>query len=79
MMDFNKKISKKGGVSIPAALRRAYGIEGGEKVNIRVTAGGEIILKRTVGACVFCGESDDLKVLNGRQVCVVCRAKLGNL
>lgn len=48
-MEHNKKINRSGAVSLPAALRREYGIEAGEKVNINVNAEGVIEIKRIEG------------------------------
>lgn len=71
-LDFNKKINKHGAVSIPAALRRSYGIEPGEKLNIQVSAEGDIVMKRTEGSCLFCGSDEGLKIFQGRQICKSC-------
>lgn len=71
-MEHNKKIGRSGGVSIPAALRREYGIEPGEKVNIDVDGQGVIRIKRIEGACVFCRGDAELKLYSGRYVCSAC-------
>ena len=78
-MEFNKKINGGGAVSIPASLRREYGIEKGERVNINVNAQGVIEIKRVVGACVFCHSDQDLKLHEGRYVCAKCLQVLRGL
>lgn len=72
-MEHNKKISRAGAVSIPASLRRVYGIEAGEKVNINVNAQGVIELKRIEGSCIFCQTNEDLKLYQGRYICGKCQ------
>jgi transcriptional pleiotropic regulator of transition state genes len=72
-MEHNKKINRAGGISIPASLRREYGIEAGEKVNIIVDDQGVIRITRIEGACVFCSADQDLKLHFGRYICKNCR------
>lgn len=71
-MQFNKKISKSGAVTLPAALRREFGIDQGEKFNIGVDAEGSITLKRTQGSCIFCKSENDLITHSSRFVCKSC-------
>ncbi|TWH45917.1 AbrB/MazE/SpoVT family DNA-binding domain-containing protein [Sporomusa sp. KB1] len=78
-MEFNKKINRSGGVTLPSALRRELGIEEGEKLNIKVVDNGDIVLKRVVGACVFCGSDENLKVHKGRFACKSCRDTVSGL
>lgn len=78
-MEHNKKITRAGGVSLPAPLRREYGIEPGEKVNVSVNAAGVIELKRIEGSCLFCHSDEELKLYEGRHICHKCRAAIGGL
>ena len=78
-MEHNKKINRAGGISIPAPIRREYGIEAGEKVNISVNDQGVIELKRIEGACVFCQSNEDLKFYRGRYICGKCQEVIGGL
>lgn len=78
-MDYNKKMNRSGGVTLPSALRREIGIEAGEKLNIQVADNGDIVLKRVVGSCVFCGWHGNLKVFKGKFVCKECREDVGGL
>lgn len=78
-MEHNKKINRSGAISLPAALRREYGIESGEKVNINVNAEGVIEIKRIEGACVFCHSDQGLKKHEGRYICDKCLAVLRGL
>ncbi len=72
-----KKISRAGSVTIPAHLRRKYGITAGEQVAIEMDAAGMISMKRIVGRCVFCGADKELRMYKGRFVCAACAAALG--
>ena len=45
-MQFNKKISKAGGVTLPSALRRAVGIEAGEKFSVQLHKGVASFVKQ---------------------------------
>ena len=71
-MEHNKKINGTGAVSLPASLRREYGIEKGEKVNVSVNAKGVIEIKRIIGSCVFCHADEFLKQHEGRFICTTC-------
>ncbi|KFN07238.1 MULTISPECIES: AbrB/MazE/SpoVT family DNA-binding domain-containing protein [Paenibacillus] len=73
MKEFNKKISKGGSVTLPAALRREYGLAGGERFKIIVDSeDGSILLQRTEGSCLFCQSDKELVVYYGRFVCATC-------
>ena len=75
-MEYNKKISRSGSITLPAALRREYGIEPGEPVNISMSLSGKIVIKRITGACVFCKSETNLKLYNSRYVCSECINKI---
>lgn len=71
-MQFNKKLSKAGSLTIPAALRRAAGIEAGEKFSVNLQEDGSVLLKRTQGNCIFCQAEHDIISYKGRLVCKPC-------
>lgn len=75
-MEYNKKMTRSGGVSIPAALRRDYGLEAGDRYNISIGKEGAVILKPTAGSCLFCKGDKDLKAYEGRQICRSCALEL---
>ncbi|PZM65738.1 AbrB/MazE/SpoVT family DNA-binding domain-containing protein [Brevibacillus composti] len=72
MKSFNKKISKSGSITLPASLRREYGLAEGEKFKIEVDKDGTILLHRTQGHCLFCGAEEEIVTHAGRQVCAGC-------
>lgn len=71
-MNFDKKMNRSGGVTLPSALRREYGLAPGEKFKISVNQDGSILLKRTEGNCLFCGDDRHLIKFQARFVCVQC-------
>ena len=72
MERFNKKVSKSGSITLPAAMRRNHGIEGGERFSVSVNDEGSIVLKRIQGECIFCASDNNLIVHGGRFVCSNC-------
>lgn len=68
-----KKIGKSGGFTIPANLRRDLGIQGGEKVDIKVNNDGSILLQRIGGTCIICsGYGEGLKNIGKKFICMDC-------
>lgn len=79
MNGFNKKISKSGAITLPAVLRREYGLVDGEKFKIIVDGeDGTILLQRTQGQCLFCSSDKQLIVYIGRFVCKACVENMDN-
>jgi len=73
---FNKKINKSGSITLPAAMRRDYGIESGDRFSISANNEGNIVLKRVQGECIFCKLDNNLIVHEGRFVCSNCLQKM---
>nr|WP_240472961.1 AbrB/MazE/SpoVT family DNA-binding domain-containing protein [Paenibacillus sanguinis] len=71
-MKFDKKMNRSGGVTLPSALRREYGLAAGEKFQVSVNQHGDVVLKRTEGQCLFCQADQDLIPYLGRLVCRSC-------
>lgn len=76
-MQFNKKMSKAGAITLPSALRREIGIEAGEKFAIQLQENGDVLLKRSQGSCIFCKSEMDLAAHKGRFVCRPCSTEIG--
>lgn len=75
-MKFNKKMSKSGSITLPAALRRDLGINEGEKFSIMPSNNGDITLTRIQGECIFCQSHKELLVYKGRFVCNQCASSM---
>ena len=71
-MEYQKKISKSGGVTLPSALRRNLALEAGEQMSVHVNGEGEIVLARINGTCVVCGGHVCLAKVKGKFVCQDC-------
>ena len=78
-MEFNKKMSKSGAVTLPSAMRRELGLEKGERFKITVTDGGLIELKRIEGECIFCKADNELFTHAGRFVCNNCLQQMNQI
>lgn len=72
-----RKISNKGGITIPSNMRRALGIEGREKVKFETLENGDILVRRIQGTCILCGGYEAIKPFKGKFVCESCRKELG--
>ena len=80
MQSFNKKLNKSGGVTLPAAIRREFGLGDGEKFSISVDSyDGAIVLRRTQGHCLFCNSEQNLITYQGRYVCTRCIKSMGEI
>lgn len=66
-----KKVSKAGGVSIPVGLRREYGIQPGDALDVEMQE-GNVILKPHNPRCVFCLSNEQVITLKGKGICKDC-------
>jgi transcriptional pleiotropic regulator of transition state genes len=78
-MEFNKKLSKSGAVTIPAALRRELGIDQGERFKVKTDDNGSITLTRTQGSCIFCQSDNNLIAHAGRFICADCLQEINKV
>ena len=67
-----RKLDALGRVVVPASLRRHFGLDIGDSVEIFVTD-GTIVLRKHEPACVFCGETHRITFYRNRRVCQQCR------
>ncbi len=70
-----KKISKAGGLTIPADVRRYSGFESGTAVDIKEQNGNLIIAPHTP-KCMFCENENGVKVFKDKRVCTKCVAEM---
>ncbi|GMQ61179.1 AbrB/MazE/SpoVT family DNA-binding domain-containing protein [Vallitalea maricola] len=66
-----RTVSKSGAITIPAKLRREYGIQSGDGYELFVE-GKNIILKPYLPRCIFCGKQENVKNYKGKYVCQNC-------
>lgn len=73
---FIREIDSVGRIVIPMQFRKELGIlEPGSKLEL-FCDGKQIVAKKAVNDCVFCGSNDDLIELDGKYICTLCFNKL---
>lgn len=72
-----RKIDDLGRIVLPIELRRTLGIADKDALEIYVDE-SNIILKKYVPACIFCGSADDVKIFKEKNVCSHCRAEMAS-
>ena len=73
-----RKVDELGRIVLPIELRRTMGIEIKDPVEIFVDK-EYIMLKKYEPSCVFCGSSDDIQKVHGKNVCAKCIKDLQKL
>lgn len=71
----HKVISKAGGLTIPADIRREYNFLGGEAVDITIDDGRLIVGPHTP-RCLFCRGVEGVRKYMGRNVCQSCVTRM---
>lgn len=69
-----KKITSHGSISIPVAMRREIGLQGGDPMEVS-QSGGDIIIRPYTPRCVFCGTTEGVKKFEGKGICRMCVEK----
>lgn len=70
-----RKIDELGRIVLPVELRKQFGIEERDPIEIYVE-GDRIILKKKKEACIFCGKSTGLVSYKDHMVCKACIEEL---
>lgn len=70
-----RKIDELGRVVLPIELRKQFGIEEKDSLEIYVD-GDRIILRKKKDACIFCGKTKDLVAFKDQMVCQNCISEL---
>lgn len=70
-----RKTDPLGRVVIPIEIRRELGIEQDDALEIFID-GDQLILRRYVPFCIFCGEKKGLIYYQGRKICRRCFLKI---
>lgn len=71
-----RQLDPLGRIVLPIELRRTLGLNETDAVEIFVN-GEQIILRKYAPGCVLCGSLDQLHNLEGKNVCMECRIKIG--
>ena len=72
-----RPIDSLGRVVIPMEIRENLGIETKDLLEISLQ-GDQIILKKSVTTCIFCGAEGELFEFEGKKLCTKCLDKLVN-
>lgn len=73
---FIREIDSVGRIVIPMQLRKELGLlDQGSKLEL-FCDGKQIIAKKAVNDCVFCGSNDELVEFNNKHVCQACLEKI---
>ena len=72
------KIDNLGRIVIPVRLRRKYDLKQGDTLEI-FTENENIVLRRYIASCTFCGNEDDLCEMNDKYICRDCIEKLSEM
>lgn len=70
-----RKLDNLGRIVIPIELRRNFGINLKDSLEIFVE-GNTIVLKKYEPTCTFCGESKDIFTFEGKNICHKCAEKI---
>ena len=73
-----RKVDELGRIVLPIELRRTLNIDIKDPVEIFVD-GDSIMLKKYEPACIFCGSSDNVRQVRGKNICVACIEELRNM
>ena len=74
-LGIKRKVDDLGRVVIPAAIRRALGLEVGEEVEVSLE-GERVVIAKATDRCAFCGAGDELTHFRGKGVCWSCAGAL---
>jgi transcriptional pleiotropic regulator of transition state genes len=70
-----RKIDHLGRIVLPSELRRLFGIQEGDYLEISVD-GDKILLNKIEERCTFCGSTSDLRPHRSKLVCASCVAEI---
>ena len=70
-----KKISRTGGITIPAQIRHQMNIPKCAAVEIVQTEDNSLLIKKHIPTCMCCGTAEHVKVFNNVELCTTCASK----
>ncbi len=72
------KIDKLGRIVIPKPLRSKYDLHTDDAIEL-FTEPDAIVIKKYAMSCIFCGNSENLKMIQNKPVCEDCLKQLKEL
>ena len=73
-----RKVDNLGRIVLPVELRRTLDIDIHSDVEIYVE-GDQVILKKYVPDCIFCGSRENVTLFEDKYICKECREKIAKL
>ena len=73
-----RQLDEVGRIVLPKELRRTFGIDNKDSLEIYVE-GDNIILRKYEPGCLFCGSADDVITYEDRRICKECIEKMNSL
>lgn len=70
-----RRLDNLGRLVLPIELRRIFGIEKHDGLEI-FTDNGRIILRKYEPDCTFCGNTDEVTNFKNRNICVSCLSEM---
>ena len=70
-----RRLDELGRIVIPKEMRDKLDITVGTPLEIHIE-GDDIVIRKDVETCIFCGSIEDITEFKGKQVCAVCRGEL---
>ncbi len=70
-----RKVDELGRIVLPIELRRTLDIAEKDALEIYVD-GNTIILRKYEPSCIFCGNSNDVFLFKGKNICPACMEEL---
>ncbi len=69
------KVDALGRIVIPVRLRRSLGLKTNDPLEV-YTNDDEIVLKKYIPVCVFCGGEEELLTYKSKYVCAACAKEI---
>lgn len=66
-----RKVDELGRVALPVKIRKTFDIKKNDAVEIFIE-GDNLVLRKFTPGCICCGETHDIRVVNGKHVCQKC-------
>lgn len=70
-----RRIDELGRIVIPKEIRRVYGLNTGDSMEIFIGDNGQIILQKYQKGCMICGRMDHTKQIDNVILCEACIEK----
>jgi transcriptional pleiotropic regulator of transition state genes len=72
-----RNLDSLGRIVIPMELRKTFDINEGDAIEVFID-GNTVILKKYQPGCIICDNVDNVKILNGKNICNTCVERIKN-